>query len=121
MVKLNLSIRSSEGSDRFCFHQSLYDSLQVMKISVPANTCYPPHYHHDKDELYFVIRGTLLISQFNLEGEIINRAELGPGDFFLVRAKLIHEICNKSIHTAEFLEVRPGPFKGCDAVFLPQL
>ena len=44
---------------RICFHEEGETNLHQMLIYERANVYYPPHCHDERDEMHFVLEGTL--------------------------------------------------------------
>lgn len=123
MIKINnvlLSSLSEEAkkSDRlrknFNFHEKLDDPVQRLLNALEPDTYVRPHRHidPDKDEIFFVLKGKMLLIEFNEEGEITDHILLDPtqGNYGCeVKAGIWHSLISLEAGSVAY-EVKRGPF-----------
>jgi quercetin dioxygenase-like cupin family protein len=99
-------LRSQEGQsvqvlgDSVCIKLKAADSpnqMTVVTVDVPPGGCVPPHTHHQDEESYYMLRGTLDIQ---LGDKVF---AIAPGDFIHVPAGTIHSYHNTSNQPSCFL------------------
>jgi len=96
------------------FHESMDDSIQRMLNALEPDTYLPPHRHlnPDKDEIFIVLRGQVLLLEFNDDGDIISHMIIDPeqGTFGAeVAAGVWHTLITLKPDTVIY-EVKQGPF-----------
>lgn len=123
MIKINNEllgplIQSAKNSDRFRknynFHEKMEEPVQRLLNALEPNTYVRPHRHiaPDKDEIFFVLKGRMVVIEFDEEGQITDHLILDPlaGSFGCeVKAGKWH--CLISLETGSVAyEVKEGPF-----------
>lgn len=96
------------------FHTDLKDPIQRMLNALEPDTYLPPHRHLNpgKDEIFLVLRGSLILVEFTDEGEIADSLYINP-----LKGIYGGEIAAGKWHTLIVLEsgtviyeVKQGPF-----------
>lgn len=64
------------------FHESMDASIHRMLNALEPGTYLPPHRHKnpDKEEVYLVLRGSLLVVLFDDEGTVTEKVHLNPAN-----------------------------------------
>ena len=98
----------------FNFHQEASDNLQRMLNAMEPSTYIQPHKHEnpDKTEVFFVLRGRILLVEFNDIGEIIDHIILDPkqGNYGVeVPARTWHSLIPLEKESVAY-EVKDGPY-----------
>lgn len=96
------------------FHESFDDPIQRMLNALEPDTYLPPHRHLNpgKDEIFIVLRGRILLLEFNNQGEVIDHMILDPslGAYGAeVSAGVWHTLISLKPNTVIY-EVKQGPF-----------
>ncbi len=96
------------------FHESLDASMHRLLNAMEPGTYLPPHRHSnpDKEEIYLVLRGSLLAFTFDDNGNVINRSELSPvkGNYGIeIPAGIWHSIVVLEPNTVIY-EIKQGPY-----------
>lgn len=100
------------------FHSGPEDPLQRLLNAMEPGTYIRPHKHEnpDKREVFFALRGTLCVVQFDDEGNITDYAVLKPGSGLYAA-----EVAERTYHTVLSLEsgsigyeVKDGPYNPLD-------
>lgn len=60
------------------FHESMDAPIHRMLNALEPGTYLPPHRHPDKEEVYLVLRGSLLAILFHDDGSIAEKIHLNP-------------------------------------------
>ena len=96
----------------FNLHNSLDDKVQRLLNALEPGTLLPIHRHTNTDEVYFMVRGSLIVKFYNEQKELTKTQELNPqtGKFGI-------SIPAGQWHTIEVLEkgtiifeVKEGPY-----------
>ena len=110
------------------FHEDLGADLQRLLNAMEPYTYIRPHRHADPDreELFVVLRGTLLAIQFDEEGEIIDHLVLSAeeGNYGVeIPPRTYHTVISLESGSVAF-EVKNGPFipktEGSSAIWAPE-
>jgi len=123
MIKINnelLSQLSQEAkkSERlrknYNFHEKLDAPVQRLLNALEPDTFVRPHRHisPDKDEIFFVLKGRMVLIEFDEEGAIIDHIVLDPlqGNFGCeVKAGKWHSLISLETGSVAY-EVKEGPF-----------
>jgi quercetin dioxygenase-like cupin family protein len=81
-------------------------AVGIVEVTAPAGFDGPPLHHHDFDEAFYVLDGTLT---FQLGDEIVER---GAGEMVFAPRNAIHTLANLSDAPARYLLVcTPGGFE----------
>lgn len=96
------------------FHSGPEDTLQRMLNAMEPGTYLQPHKHenHDKREVFFALRGSLCVIEFNDEGEIIDHTILdaGNGNYGAeIPERTWHSIISLESGSVAY-EVKDGPY-----------
>lgn len=96
------------------FHESMNSPIHRMLNALEPGTYLPPHRHKnpDKEEVYLVLRGSLLAVIFDNEGNITQKVNLNPakGNYGIeIPATAWHTIVVLESNTVIY-EVKQGPF-----------
>lgn len=96
------------------FHESMDASIHRMLNALEPNSYLPPHRHKnpDKEEVYLVLRGSLLAILFDEEGNVIKKLNLNPakGNYGIeIPAGVWHSIVVLESNTVIY-EIKQGPF-----------
>ena len=123
MIKINeefieITSAKAKASKRrrmnYNFHKSPSDTLQRMLNAIEPDTYIQPHKHEnpDKVEAFFVLRGKILVVEFDDEGNISDHIILDP-----LKGNFGAEIAPRKWHTIISLEknsvayeVKDGPY-----------
>ena len=62
----------------FNLHLSLEDSVQRLLNALEPGTKLPVHRHLHTDEVYFVIRGSLIVKLYDQHKKLVDKKELNP-------------------------------------------
>lgn len=108
------AIRSERLRMNYNFHESFVEPIQRMLNAMEPDTYLPPHRHlnPDKEEIFIVLRGRVLLLEFNDDGDVISHmiidqdlgnygAEVHPGVW--------HTLISLKPGTVIY-EVKQGPF-----------
>ncbi len=123
MIKINNSIltetsKKAQSSARrrmnYNFHKEDAANLQRMLNAMEPNTYIQPHKHEnpDKVEVFFVLRGRILLIEFNDDGKIIDHVILDPkqGNFGgEIPARTWHSLISLEEGSVAY-EVKDGPY-----------
>lgn len=102
---------------RICLHSSTESPCHTMLIVERKGMNIPPHYHANKSDFVFVIRGTLICFEFDIDGQIISHVILKEGQGHKSGLNVIHAIGINST-SCTYFETSDGPFlKVDDSVF----
>ena len=96
------------------FHESMDAKVHRMLNALEPGTYLPPHRHSnpDKEEIYLVLRGSLLAIVYDEVGNIIEKRELNPlkGEYGIeIPAGTWHSILVLEPNTVIY-EIKEGPF-----------
>jgi len=96
------------------FHQSLDDPLNRLLNAMEPESYFPPHRHlnPDKEEIFLVLRGSVLLYIFNDEGEIESITEISPKKKVYgmeIEAGVWHSLIVLETGTIVY-EVKKGPY-----------
>lgn len=93
--------------------------LQCALLNLPRGTTFKPHFHIWKDhpdkgsiaqESWVVIQGRVRVKYYNLDNEILNVFDLGPGDAsFTLAGGHTYEVLEDNTLVYEF---KSGPYTG---------
>ena len=106
---------SSEPNYGFAESHILYETEQLFVSSekvAPGQSASRPHYHADRDEIVFVLSGSLTAKQGDKEVQL----QAGDSVCFEKSSERLHLLRNESNESAEFLVLRKSAKTG-DAVF----
>ncbi len=123
MIKINNSIltetsKKAQSSARrrinYNFHQEASATMQRMLNAMEPDTYIQPHKHEnpDKVEVFFVLRGRILLVEFNDDGEIMDHIILDQkkGNFGgEIPARTWHSIISLEAGSVAY-EVKDGPY-----------
>jgi len=123
MIKINETFISETSTKaktsvrrrmNFNFHKRDADTLQRMLNAMEADTYIQPHKHEnpDKVEAFFVLRGRILLVEFNDEGSITDHIVLDPlqGNFGgEIAPRVWHTLISLEDHSVAY-EVKDGPY-----------
>lgn len=72
--------QSPRKRKNYNFHKEESDLLQRMLNAMEPNTYIAPHKHEkpDKREVFFVLKGSILLVEYNDNGEIVDHSVLNP-------------------------------------------
>ncbi len=114
------AIESPRQRMNYNLHEDLGDKLQRLINAMEPYTYIRPHRHADpdKEELFIVLRGTLLVIQFDDEGNITDSLVLSAqeGNYGVeIPPRTYHTVLSLESGSVAF-EVKIGPFipKGSD-------
>ncbi len=105
---------SSRRRKNYNFHEQDVDLLQRMLNAMEPDTYIQPHKHEnpDKVEAFFVLKGSILLVEFNENGEITDHCVLNP-----LQGNFGGEVSPRTWHTLISLEkgsvayeVKDGPY-----------
>ena len=96
------------------YHQEASDNLQRMLNAMEPNTYIQPHKHEnpDKTEVFFVLRGRILLLEFNNDGIVIDHIILDPkqGNYGCeIPARTWHSLISLEEGSVAY-EVKDGPY-----------
>lgn len=94
------------------FHETMEAPIHRMLNALEPGTYLVPHRHPDKEEVYLVLRGSLLAILFDGEGEVIAKETLNPatGNYGIeIPAGAWHGIVVLEPDTVIY-EIKQGPF-----------
>ena len=122
MVLLDQVSEKGRNSPRrrmnYNFHQVLSDTLQRLLNAMEPLTYIQPHKHEnpDKREIFFALRGRIVVIEFDGHGNITDHILLGPGT-----GNFGAEIAERTFHTVISLdpgtvayEFKDGPYNPID-------
>ena len=123
-VLINHLIKFSKTNDncnvRICLHKDKRDRIQnmIVLLNKKNKTKFLVHKHFLKDEIYQIIHGILKIDIYKNNG-VFKKIVLKKGKDFIIRLKKneFHKVYPKQ-QIAIFHEIRLGPFKKNDSIFL---
>lgn len=113
----NVAVQAAENPRRrinYNFHKALSDPINRMLNVVMKDTYLPPHRHTNpvKDEIFLILRGSVLVFLFDDEGNVIFTKEINPAkgvygmDF---NSAIWHSFVVLEDATAMY-EVKEGPY-----------
>ncbi|MDR0560788.1 MAG: WbuC family cupin fold metalloprotein [Prevotellaceae bacterium] len=96
------------------FHETLDDPLNRLLNAMEPNSYFPPHRHlnPDREELFLVLRGGVVVFIFNDEGVIVSSTEICPdkGVYGMeIEAGVWHSLVVLESQTVVY-EVKRGPY-----------
>ncbi|WP_455593034.1 WbuC family cupin fold metalloprotein [Bacteroides sp.] len=96
------------------FHESMDAPIHRMLNALEPGTYLPPHRHQnpDKEEVYLVLRGSLLAILFDEEGNVTKKVNLNPlkGNYGVeIPPRVWHSIVVLEPNTVIY-EIKQGPF-----------
>ncbi|MCK4287984.1 MAG: WbuC family cupin fold metalloprotein [Bacteroidales bacterium] len=123
MIKINeqfISITSDKAKKsprkrkNYNFHKKPEDTLQRMLNAIEPDTYIQPHKHEnpDKREVFFVLRGKILVVEFDDEGNITDHIILDPskGNYGAeIPSRTWHVIISLEKDSVAY-EVKDGPY-----------
>jgi cupin fold WbuC family metalloprotein len=121
-ILLQETIKQAKESSRkrknFNFHKSLDANVQRMLNALEPGTYVQPHKHEnpDKVEVFMVLKGEILVIEFDDEGHIVEQVILSAasGNFGVeIPPKIWHSIIPLESGTVVF-EVKDGPYSPID-------
>ncbi len=100
------------------FHKEYSDTLQRLLNAIEPYSYIQPHKHEDPDkrEVFTVLRGRLLVVEFNHEGEITDHMIIDPkeGSYGAeIPERIFHSIFALETGTVVY-EVKDGPYSPID-------
>lgn len=100
------------------FHTSSSDLLQRMLNAVEPGTYVCPHKHEDPDkrEVFVILRGRVLVVEFNAEGELTGHTILDPdaGNYAVEIAPRVYHALYSLAPGSVVYEVKDGPYSPHD-------
>jgi cupin fold WbuC family metalloprotein len=108
----------AEGSLRlrmnYNFHQQLDDPLNRFLNAMEPGSYFPPHRHRnpDREEIFLVLRGSVLIVIFDDDGAVISSVEVSPQEGVYgmeIDAGVWHSLVVLEPNTVVY-EVKKGPY-----------
>lgn len=114
LIKIIKKIENKKNV-RICLHKNNQSLLHVMLIKFNKSKINKMHYHKNKNEFYFILKGKLDVIVKKNTKKIHNI--LKENDMIYMESKTIHSV---KILTEEviFLEIRPGPFNRKDSILV---
>ena len=114
LIKIIKKIENKKNV-RICLHKNNQSSLHIMLIKFNKSKINKMHYHKNKNEFYFILKGKLDVIVKKNTKKIHNI--LKENDMIYLESKTIHSV---KILTEEviFLEIRPGPFNRKDSILV---
>lgn len=106
---------SKNNNRRLCFHKSERSKLHCMLIELKKNSNFPMHYHRQNDEIFVLLRGDMEIVL--IEKKFKKKIRLNKSNNFIFLKKNVKHR-NISKNGCLYLEVKLGPFKRKDMVFV---
>lgn len=105
---------SSRKRKNFNFHNNYKDPIQRMLNALEPDTYLPPHRHLNpaKDEIFLVLRGSLVLIEFTEDGEIADHLIIDPRNGVFggeIAAGKWHTLISLESGTVIF-EIKQGPF-----------
>ncbi|MDR0385889.1 MAG: WbuC family cupin fold metalloprotein [Prevotellaceae bacterium] len=96
------------------FHRQLDDPLNRLLNAMEPDSYFPPHRHinPDKDEIFLVLRGSVLIFTFAEDGSVVSSAEISPEKEVYgmeIEAGVWHSLIVLKPATVVY-EVKKGPY-----------
>jgi cupin fold WbuC family metalloprotein len=110
--------KSSRKRMNYNFHKQASDPLQRLLNAMEPGTYVRPHKHEspDKREVFFVVRGRLLVIQFDEQGKITDHVILDH-DAGCIAAEIsertYHTVISLKVGTVAY-EVKDGPYDVAD-------
>lgn len=96
------------------FHDSMDAPIHRMLNALEPGTYLPPHRHSDKEEIYLVLRGSLLAFFYDEEGRVTEKIHLdsqkGPFYGLEIPPRTWHSIVVLESGTVIF-EIKKGPYQ----------
>jgi cupin fold WbuC family metalloprotein len=111
-------VNKAKKSDRlrmnYNFHENMDDNVQRMLNALEPDTYLPPHRHlnPDKDEIFLVLSGSVLLMEFDNNGNIIDHMLIGS-EYQSYAAEIDAGVWHSLISLEEgtvIYEVKQGPF-----------
>ncbi|MDR1340514.1 MAG: WbuC family cupin fold metalloprotein [Prevotellaceae bacterium] len=98
----------------FNFHQQLDDPLNRLLNAMEPGSYFPPHRHKnpDKEEIFLVLRGSVLIIIFDGDGSVVSSTEISPEKEVYgmeIEAGVWHSLIVLEPDTVVY-EVKKGPY-----------
>lgn len=105
-----LSTQFPDKNIRICFHQSPSSPLHQMLIFERKDKYYPPHIHHQRDEIHYVLEGALEVHYLDIDGNPINHMlnQENSNQFTLVTSSTPHLTIPMNSYVI-YLELKNGP------------
>jgi cupin fold WbuC family metalloprotein len=96
------------------FHQQLDDPLNRLLNAMEPGSYFPPHRHKnpDKEEIFLVLRGSVLIVIFDDNGVVVSTTEVSPAKEVYgmeIEAGVWHSLIVLEPNTVVY-EVKKGPY-----------
>jgi cupin fold WbuC family metalloprotein len=96
------------------FHQQLDDPLNRLLNAMEPGSYFPPHRHKnpDKEEIFLVLRGSVIIVIFDDEGVVVSTTEVSPAKEVYgmeIEAGVWHSLIVLEPNTVVY-EVKKGPY-----------
>lgn len=124
MIKINNELLSSLSEEakistrlrkNYNFHEQMDDPIQRLLNALEPATYVRPHRHidPDKDEIFFVLKGKMLLIEFNEKGAVTDHILLDPlqGNYGCeVKAGVWHSLISLESGSVAY-EVKKGPFE----------
>lgn len=116
------ALKSNRKRVSFNLHSEFSDTLQRMVNVLESGTYVCPHMHKypSKREIFVILQGSLLVCEFDDDGNITSHIELNKekGNYITeIDPEIWHTIIPLSVNTAVF-ECKDGPYDpGNDKIF----
>jgi len=113
-----LAKESTRGRKNYNFHKTYDDTLQRLLNAIEPYSYIQPHKHEkpDKREVFTVLRGRLLVVEFDPEGNIADHCIIGPAEKTYgaeIPERIFHSIFALEPGTVVY-EIKDGPYSPID-------
>lgn len=110
--------KSSRKRMNYNFHKQASDPMQRLLNAMEPGTYVRPHKHEspDKREVFFVVRGKLLVVQFDEKGNIVDHVILDSSEGTVaaeISERIFHTVISLQEGTVAY-EVKDGPYDVAD-------
>ena len=108
-----IATSSTDKNVRLCLHSNPDALFHTMIIVEKQGKYYPPHRHVDKGECFHIIKGSMGIFSFDIDGVVIDCARLEPMNNFIYRVaeNMYHSVIPLT-PVVVYHESKVGPFRG---------
>ena len=118
---INKALKNKSKKTRLCTHINRQDKLQEMFVVHLKNYKVVPHYHLNKSESLYVLKGSANLLIFDKNKKIKKKIKLGTFDsgkifYYRIKERVIHSLEINSKYFV-FHEVTVGPFKKKDTIY----
>jgi cupin fold WbuC family metalloprotein len=108
------AVNSQRLRMNYNFHRQLDDPLNRLLNAMEPGSYFPPHRHKnpDKEEIFLVLRGSVLILIFDENGSVISSTEISPKKEIYgmeIEAGVWHSLIVLEPNTVVY-EVKKGPY-----------